>query len=746
MAALPPNNDLGVHVDGEPYLAKQIGLVFGFGAMLALMVFITVVGFLGMDKIRRHAESIVSDRMAKMQLVVQMRAAARERTLILNRMIVLNDPFERDDEYMRFNAQGAQFARARIALLNSSLSGRERELLDEQGAISGKAVPLQNQVVDLVAQDEMQPAQRLLVEQAIPLQDRVLKRLTELYEYEQQEANRAVIEADQANREARLWMLALSVAAGVIGIIVAVVVGRRTSQANREREKYVREIKRANEAKSAFLANMSHEIRTPLTAIIGFAEASLDADQSQQERMNAFRTIVRSGKHLLQIINDILDLSKVEADKLEIERLPLSPFQLLAEVDALVRTQAIDKGLAFGIDYQFPLPEQITSDAIRLKQILINLCGNAIKFTDTGHIQIRVECDTRARKFLFSVVDSGIGLSSDQIDKIFSAFTQADSSTSRKYGGTGLGLSLSKRLAEMLGGTLQVTSEPGIGSRFDVTVDTGPLGDVKLINEVSEISIAQEASSGALSNTTLQGDVLLAEDTPDNQNLISMYLRKMGARVTIVENGKAAVEMAHQRQFDLIFMDMQMPVMAGTEAVSILRNRGYRHPIVALTANAMKEDKSRCLQAGCDDFVTKPVNRERLFEVTAQYLRHREKHGDGARSDTPLSTTIIADDPEFKKLIQEYIARLPSLIGDVAEAAEQKDWQRVRFVAHKIRGTGGGYGFQELTDTAAKLGFQLENGNFHEVRELIGELQSLCRRITAGAQTGHSQAKAQMSI
>ena len=712
----------------EPYLAKKIGLFFGFGAMLALMVFITSVGLWGMEKIQSRAEAIVSDRMAKMQLVVQMRAAARERTVILQRMILLADPFERDDEYLRFNSQGAKFAQARIALSNSSLSETEQTLLQEQGKLSGVAVPLQNHVVDLMAGQEIDQAQQVLVEEAIPLQDRVLERLTQLYEYQQLRANQAVAEAGRANKEARTWMLLLSAAAGAIGIIIAIVVGRRTNQAQREREKYLKEIKRANEAKSAFLANMSHEIRTPLTAIIGFADASLDSDQSAEERLNAFRTIVRSGKHLLQIINDILDLSKVEADKLEVENVALSPFQLLAEVDALVRTQAVEKGLVFNIEYDFPLPEQITSDAIRLKQVLINLCGNAIKFTHSGHVKIRVSCDCSARQLCFTVVDSGIGLSKEQITRIFNAFTQADSSTTRKYGGTGLGLSLSRRLAQMLGGSLEVTSEPGIGSRFDFTVDTGTLESVRMISDVSQIVIHQETpAAGVTRNQTLEGKILLAEDTEENQTLLSLYLRKTGAQVSVVENGQLAVQAA-QQHFDLIFMDMQMPVMDGMEAVSILRGQGYSGPIVALTANAMKADKQRCLEAGCDDFISKPVDRERLLEVTARYLPLKPCELDCI----PIYSTLTMEDSEFKDLVAQYVKRLPEVVDELALAIEQQAWDKVRFYAHKLRGSGGGYGFPQLTDIATKMNFQVHNENYWELNGLVDELRTLSQRIIAG--------------
>jgi CheY-like chemotaxis protein len=391
--------------------------------------------------------------------------------------------------------------------------------------------------------------------------------------------------------------------------------------------------------------------------------------------------------------------------------------------------QAKEKGLVFNIEYEFPLPEFIASDAIRLKQVLINLCGNAIKFTQSGHVMIRVRCDWQAQLFSFTVIDSGIGLTKEQIERIFNAFTQADSSTTRKYGGTGLGLSLSKRLAQMLGGSLSVISEPGIGSRFDFSVATGALNDVALIQDISEIVIQQDAPIAANSrNRTLEGQILLAEDTEENQTLLSLYLRKTGAQVSVVENGQLAVQAAQRQHFDLIFMDMQMPVMDGMEAVTLLRNQGYNRPIVALTANAMQADKQRCLEAGCDDFVSKPVDREHLLQVTARYLKVTPCEA----SCTPIHSTLAIEDAAFKELVAQYVNRLPEVVEELIQAVEQKQWDNVLFHAHKLRGSGGGYGFSQLTDIAAKVSLQVNNKNYWELEQLVDELNSLCKRIVAG--------------
>jgi PAS domain S-box-containing protein len=503
----------------------------------------------------------------------------------------------------------------------------------------------------------------------------------------------------------------------------------------------------ASRMKSAFLANMSHEIRTPLTAIIGFAESLQETQQTPEARKQATDTILTSGRHLLQLINDILDLSKIEADKLEIECLQISPFEVLREVKDLIGTQAKSKGLDFVVDYEFPLPELIASDPVRLKQILINLSSNALKFTESGHIKIQVACDRENRKMLFSVIDSGIGMSEEQANRIFEAFTQADSSTTRKFGGTGLGLSLSRRLAEMLGGSLSVTSMENIGSRFMIEIDTGDLQDTPFIHSMSEVkSVVSEAVTGQ-PGSQLRGSILLAEDTPANQKLISMYIHKLGAEVTLANDGKEAVELALEQPFDLIVMDMQMPVMDGVEAVTLLRARGYQGPIVALTANAMKRDKERCLDAGCNDFVTKPIDRRLFNEVLATYLQRVPETATGVSdtlstlstiSDTdsdkpPIISSLLTEEPEFLELMQEFINRLVTDMEELKTAVDEKRWDVVRRISHNIKGGGGGFGFPMLTDIAGEIQSHVMSGDYEAVQELVEEMDELCGRIYKGA-------------
>ncbi len=405
----------------------------------------------------------------------------------------------------------------------------------------------------------------------------------------------------------------------------------------------------SNQSKSEFLANMSHEIRTPMTAILGFAdllEEDGDYTRAPERRKEAISTIKRHGHGLLTIINDILDLSKIEAGKMTVECIECSVESVLEEVRSLMGVRAADKKLTLELVHETPIPERIKSDPTRLKQILINLVGNALKFTEVGGVTITAGCDRAALGgpvMRFEVSDTGIGLTEEQRSRLFRAFEQADTSTTRKYGGTGLGLRISERLVGLLGGTIDVKSEPGRGSTFGVTVAVGSLEGVAMLDP-SEIMarIAEEeatkataSAAGAADPAMLAGRrLLLVEDGIDNQRLIAHHLRKAGAEVSLAENGRVALDMltsppvagSDRRElirpcpYDLVLMDMQMPVMDGYSAARRLRGLGFETPIIALTAHAMSGDRDKCLAAGCDEYATKPIDKVALVRTCRAML------------------------------------------------------------------------------------------------------------------------------
>ncbi|HRQ76900.1 MAG TPA: ATP-binding protein [Phycisphaerales bacterium] len=379
----------------------------------------------------------------------------------------------------------------------------------------------------------------------------------------------------------------------------------------------------AMRTKSEFLANMSHEIRTPMTAILGYTELLDDADLPDAERRESVQTIRRNGEHLLSVLNDILDLSKIEAGRMTMTPAPCSPCQIVAQIAALMRVRAANKNLTMDVEYMFPVPEAIRSDALRVRQILMNLVGNAIKFTERGGVRLVVRFDNAGDSSLihFDVEDTGIGMSEAQARNLFQPFSQVDTSAARRFGGTGLGLTISRRLAELLGGRITFRSEPHIGSVFTLSVPATRVEGARMIDHPTEVfagptDVKEEAAC------TMHGRVLLAEDGPDNQRLIAFLLRKAGLEVDIAANGRIAVDMvqASETPYDLIVMDMQMPEMDGYQATMTLRREGCRSPIVALTAHSMAGDYEKCINAGCDDYATKPVNRVSLLRTLKAHL------------------------------------------------------------------------------------------------------------------------------
>ena len=400
-----------------------------------------------------------------------------------------------------------------------------------------------------------------------------------------------------------------------------------------------RRVEAATEAKAQFLVNISHEIRTPMTAILGFADLLYSEggiSRTPQHRIAAIQTIKRNGEYLLELINDILDLSKIEAGKLEADRIRCSAVEVVADVVSLMQLKVNAKGLSLQVEFASPIPETIHTDPTRLRQILINVLGNAVKFTESGGIRVVVRLvgdDGDEPRLQVEIIDTGIGMTEEQITNVFKPFCQAETYTARKYGGTGLGLAISKHLTELLGGTMCVASKPEQGSTFTVTVGAGLLEGVKLLSNLNEttLEVQRDERKPLVSQQKLHCRVLLAEDGPDNQRLISLVLKKAGVKITVADNGQIAVDLAltaraEGESYDVILMDMQMPVMDGYDATSRLRIEGYTGPIIALTAHAMSADRDKCLDVGCDDYMTKPIDHKKLISLVAQHAACQEVH------------------------------------------------------------------------------------------------------------------------
>ena len=399
----------------------------------------------------------------------------------------------------------------------------------------------------------------------------------------------------------------------------------------------------ASRAKSDFLAKMSHEIRTPMTAILGYADVLRSEEMSHLDREQHLITIRRNGEHLLAVINDILDISKIEAGQMTTEAIETSPGEIIADVASLMRARAQEKKLDLNVEYEGPIPAWIKTDPTRLRQILVNIVGNAVKFTEKGQVKLTAQFRRGEEgvpdQMHFAVKDSGIGMTPEQHGRLFKAFSQGDDSMARRFGGTGLGLAISRNLAQLLGGELWCESEPGTGSTFHVAVETGSLEGIEMITDQSEAIAAQPVQIAR--KVELNCRVLLVEDGADNQRLVSFLLKKAGASVEIAGNGLIGMNRALEAQaanepFDVVLTDMQMPVMDGYTAARKLREHGYTRPIIALTAHAMTDDVIKCVEAGCDDYASKPVNRQKLLELVDRYAQ-KVAQADAAAAAKPLT-------------------------------------------------------------------------------------------------------------
>ncbi len=486
----------------------------------------------------------------------------------------------------------------------------------------------------------------------------------------------------------------------------------------------VREAETAIRAKSAFLANMSHEIRTPLTAIIGFGESLLETSQTPEERNQAIQTILRNGRHLQELIANILDFSRIEAEEHPIEPGKIALLPLLSEVHALAVSLAQGHQLHFSTHLMPPLPETIRSDATWIRQILINLIGNAVKFTSPpGTVRLIVSLDRDAEQLVITIQDTGIGIDQADTGHLFKPFSQADASITRRFGGTGLGLSISRELARRLKGDIRVFSLKNLGSSFVITLATGPLDPVTLIEEAAGLSIQTDTLDLQQTLPCLQGRVLLAEDTPDNQQLISLLIGRAGAQAIIAQNGEEALEIAQSAEFDLVLMDMQMPVMGGLEASELLRMTGFSQPIIMLTANASDSDKADAEQAGCNGFLTKPIDQQAFFSTLEQYLpkRRSEPVDDRVRNS-------LENDAEYIALRAAFFEELPIRRQGLEAAFTRGDRETLAKRLHQLKGIAGSFGFPDISEAARLMEAALKNGDQREITRQGQKLFQLIRQ------------------
>ncbi|MBC5783733.1 response regulator [Ramlibacter sp. USB13] len=475
------------------------------------------------------------------------------------------------------------------------------------------------------------------------------------------------------------------------------------------------EAEAANRAKSEFLANMSHEIRTPMNAILGFTELLRRGfGKSERESSRYLDTIHHSGRHLLGLINDILDLSKVEAGQLTVEKIACAPHQVVQGALAELDLKAREKGVDLSLRLLTPVPEQVQSDPARIRQVVLNLLSNAVKFTQQGGVEVVLAC--HGTTYTVEVNDTGIGMDPAKVESMFDPFTQADSSIARRFGGTGLGLAISRRLARALGGDLVATSQPGVGTTMMFTFATGALEGVPLLDATA---LSEAAAAGPAPRRRWRipsARVLVVDDGAENRELISLVLTEQGLWVDEAENGQVALDRLAAGSYDLVLMDMQMPVLDGYAATRALRQRGQDLPVVALTAHAMKGYEEEVLQAGCTAYLTKPVDIDALLQQIAQLLggvpedapvtRPASIFGDlplpEAAADGPIRSRF-AKQARLVPIVRKFAARLREQLEHTREAHDAGDLAEVERLAHWLAGAAGTVGYDAFTAPAREM-------------------------------------------
>jgi signal transduction histidine kinase/response regulator of citrate/malate metabolism len=480
----------------------------------------------------------------------------------------------------------------------------------------------------------------------------------------------------------------------------------------------------ANAAKSHFLANITHELRTPMIGILGSVDL-LEHTHLSQEQLYNVSTIKECGERLLNTIGDILDVSNIETGLLELNPSPSNLYEVLKKTTGIIEADLGNKGLLLELEIDHNLPAIVVLDHIKLRQIIANLLYNAVKFTQRGGIKVTANLETNAldhKWLVVSVADTGIGIPEDKLELIFNYFTQVDSSTSRSFGGTGIGLYICKKLVDLMDGEIWVQSQEGRGATFSFKIPLKINIDIQ-----HEIILAQDPAIAAIDELSAEFipiNVLLVEDNELNQKLVAQMLLNYGFEVITANNGLECLNLLQRKHIDIVLMDMQMPIMDGYEATRIIRGNPTWDvmPIIAITANSMSNDRDKCLACGCTSYLAKPFKSETLVREIRTYLKNQFIKGKNA---DPLSQQLITD------LLPEFVEMLGEMLNDLKDAIDMKNLEGIKSISHSLKGTAGMYGFMQISELAAYIEKASVDKNYPRMYLLYNQITSLAHQCNA---------------
>lgn len=700
----------------------------GFFIILLLMFAFFSVSAISLNNANTSLTTITKYNNQKIALAYAMRDSIRKRQIVLSDMYSTEDPFERDEMSITFSKYALEYILARDKLLALPMSLNEKILHKNLSEKIKIAQPLNRTAVELIRTESSDNKNiHASIIAARKAQSELLTHIDALVDGQNKYAQNAVATGEREYYFTIIVAIISGIVITLAASFIAYTISKFVGITNQKLLEKNMALEVATECKTEFLANMSHEIRTPLTSIIGFAQTCRLSNQSMSERHDAVKTIIKSGEHLLGIVNDILDLSKIEANKLEYEHIDHAPFQVLYDVESIMNPKAIEKDIEFNVNFLFPIPKEIRTDQLRVRQILLNLCTNAIKFTNHGYVYINVSYDINDKTLRYDVLDTGIGIPKDRLETIFKPFEQAEASTTRNYGGTGLGLTLSSELASGLGGVLTGTSIEGKGSTFTLNL---PLKHVssEFVHSAQHIPKKIEPELDAPQLQTYCGKVLLAEDNLNNQKLLTIYLQSMGLELDIANNGIEAIQKLSNNTYDIIFMDMRMPKMDGITATTRIREDGITTPIIALTANVLPSDKKDFFKAGCNDFLGKPIDTDQLREKISKHLTQSCPLTNNAN---PIRS-LLSDNDDLHEIIIAFVDSLPNDISNAMYKFNSGDYEELKFILHNIKGVSGNYGYPVLVKLFEKMEYQLLTNNHAELELLFEELIELHKNLKLG--------------